>query len=389
MQPRRTSGCCNLEKERPSKRFNGRCSPSLLQNSYEGANMILSDISTSPKRKKRKTRKHLRVLGLRAILEQSSQSKLKKEVGGIIKSVLAAETSRSATMEQKSWCSQSNCRHPNVSRSSSLFVDKYHLKLNKLKKTLSDSLPVSCNRPDVQGPSIHEYDSGSSMPSCSVPSRPSSPCPLWTSPGKCVAIDCEMVGTGPGGKVSELARCSVVNYVGDVIYDKYIKPEQPVFDYRTRWSGITQQHLKDAIPFKVAQKEIIAILKDKLVIGHAVHHDFQVLQYFHPWEQTRDTSKISLLNKKAGFPDNATLSLKTLAWQLLHKQIQLGGEGHSSVEDAFTTMELYRLVQDQWEQELSASLWPSTPFQTTGDASDNEQFMDDKYWPEEFNENYT
>lgn len=75
-------------------------------------------------------------------------------------------------------------------------------------------------------------------------------------PSKYVAIDCEMVGTGPRGRVSELARCSVVSYSGDVLYDKYVRPEMPIVDYRTRWSGITRQHMHKAIPFQVAQKEV-------------------------------------------------------------------------------------------------------------------------------------
>lgn len=77
-------------------------------------------------------------------------------------------------------------------------------------------------------------------------------------PSKCVAIDCEMVGTGPRGRVSELARCSVVSYHGEVLYDKYVRPEMPIVDYRTRWSGITRQHMRKAIPFQVAQKEVRA-----------------------------------------------------------------------------------------------------------------------------------
>lgn len=79
---------------------------------------------------------------------------------------------------------------------------------------------------------------------------------LVLRPGKYVAIDCEMVGTGPQGRLSELARCSVVGYEGDVIYDKYVRPELPIVDYRTRWSGITEQHMKNAIPFTAAQAEV-------------------------------------------------------------------------------------------------------------------------------------
>ncbi|NXY91859.1 AEN nuclease, partial [Alcedo cyanopectus] len=40
------------------------------------------------------------------------------------------------------------------------------------------------------------------------PGFPAGPCKL-------VAIDCEMVGTGPGGRTSDLARCSIVGYDGD------------------------------------------------------------------------------------------------------------------------------------------------------------------------------
>ncbi|NXG65846.1 AEN nuclease, partial [Hemiprocne comata] len=200
-------------------------------------------------------------------------------------------------------------------------------------------------------------------------------------PSKYVAIDCEMVGTGPQGRLSELARCSVVNYEGDVIYDKYVQPELPIVDYRTRWSGITKQHMKNAIPFKVAQAEILKILKDKIVVGHAIHNDFQALKYFHPKDRTRDTSRIPVLNQRAGLPSRASISLKSLARHLLHKKIQVGCRGHSSVEDAQTAMELYRLVEVQWETELACSLPPRPPSPATDPTADSNQYMDDQYWP--------
>ncbi|XP_053330784.1 interferon-stimulated 20 kDa exonuclease-like 2 [Spea bombifrons] len=171
---------------------------------------------------------------------------------------------------------------------------------------------------------------------------------------KLVAIDCEMVGTGPKGRNSDLARCSVVSYHGDVVYDKYIKPESPVTDYRSKWSGIRREHMVNATPFSVAQKEILKILSGKIVVGHAIHNDFKALRYFHPKEMTRDTSMIPLLNRKAGFQDKESVSLKRLAKQLLRKDIQTGRNGHSSVEDAKTTMELYRVIEAEWERELAA-----------------------------------
>lgn len=155
-------------------------------------------------------------------------------------------------------------------------------------------------------------------------------------PSKYVAIDCEMVGTGPRGRVSELARCSVVSYSGDVLYDKYVRPEMPIVDYRTRWSGITRQHMHKAIPFQVAQKEILTLLKGKVVVGHALHNDFQALKYIHPRSQTRDTTYVpNLLSQPSSFT-RARVSLRDLALHLLHKKIQvcgaecLGREGGSS-----------------------------------------------------------
>lgn len=75
-------------------------------------------------------------------------------------------------------------------------------------------------------------------------------------PTKYLAIDCEMVGAGPKGSVSQLARCSVVSYEGDVVYDKFIIPSLPVTDYRTRWSGIRPRDLANATPYSEARKEV-------------------------------------------------------------------------------------------------------------------------------------
>ncbi|NXS41524.1 I20L2 protein, partial [Balaeniceps rex] len=171
-------------------------------------------------------------------------------------------------------------------------------------------------------------------------------------PSKLVAIDCEMVGTGPGGRTSDLARCSIVGYQGDVMYDQYIRPTAPIVDYRTRWSGIRRQHMVNAIPFSKAQREILRILSGKIVVGHAIYNDFKALKYFHPKALTRDTSKIPLLNRKGGFPENTAISLKRLVKELLHRDIQVGKNGHSSVEDARATMELYKVVEMDWEQHL-------------------------------------
>ncbi|NXN84512.1 I20L2 protein, partial [Bombycilla garrulus] len=172
------------------------------------------------------------------------------------------------------------------------------------------------------------------------------------APPKFVAMDCEMVGTGPGGRTSALARCSIVTYEGDIVYDEYVRPEAPIVDYRTRWSGIRPQHMQKALPFRRAQQQVLRILAGKVVVGHAIHNDFKALRYCHPKALTRDTSQIPLLNRRGGFPENTAISLKRLTKALLNQDIQVGKKGHSSVEDARATMELYKVVEEEWEQHL-------------------------------------
>jgi RNA exonuclease 4 len=52
-----------------------------------------------------------------------------------------------------------------------------------------------------------------------------------------------MVGVGPEGEESALARVSLVNYNGAVLMDEYVKPMERVTDFRTAVSGITPKHL--------------------------------------------------------------------------------------------------------------------------------------------------
>ncbi|MBZ3870459.1 Interferon-stimulated 20 kDa exonuclease-like 2 [Sciurus carolinensis] len=138
-----------------------------------------------------------------------------------------------------------------------------------------------------------------------------------------------------------------------VLYDEYILPSCHIVDYRTTWSRIFKKHMVNATPFKIARSQILKIILGKIVVGHAIHNDFKALQYFHPKSLTRDTSQIPLLNRKANCPENATMSLKCLTKQLLHRDVQIGKGGHSSVEDAQVTMELYKLVEVEWEQHLA------------------------------------
>lgn len=133
------------------------------------------------------------------------------------------------------------------------------------------SAPASTQPKRCPPPRTAEPSQASSLPSASTHSQAasipagSSAASLWKPtaappsaavPSKFLAIDCEMVGTGPKGSVSQLGRCSLVSYEGDVVYDKFIKPPVPVTDFRTRWSGIRPRNLATATPYYAARKEV-------------------------------------------------------------------------------------------------------------------------------------
>uniref|UniRef100_A0A8C6TTJ1 Exonuclease domain-containing protein n=1 Tax=Neogobius melanostomus TaxID=47308 RepID=A0A8C6TTJ1_9GOBI len=132
-----------------------------------------------------------------------------------------------------------------------------------------------------------------------------------------------MVGTGPGGRVSEVARCSLVDYHGRVLFDKYILPIGRVTDFRSQWSGIRKHHLTQATPFSQARAQVSQLLRDKVLIGHAVQMDLKSLDLLHPGHMTRDTSTTRLLTRLAGFPREHRPSLKALTNRLLHRRIQV------------------------------------------------------------------
>lgn len=226
-----------------------------------------------------------------------------------------------------------------------------------------------------------EVDSGFSSEVSPPASGRSSPC-LSSCRTTVVALDCEMVGTGPGGRCSELARCSILDYHGNILYDKYVQPCQAVTDYRTRWSGIRRHHLHNAISFTQAREEIIGILEGKVVVGHSIYNDFEALDVIHPGHMVRDTCTTRLLSRLAGFPRERCPSLKILASKLLNRRIQVGRRGHCSVEDAQAALDLYKLVEGEWEQELHNKLRDDDAPHEPSFASSN-HYMQDEYWPDD------
>lgn len=172
-----------------------------------------------------------------------------------------------------------------------------------------------------------------------------------------VALDCEMVGVGPSGKESALARVSLVNFYGQVLLDVYVKPCEKVVDFRTAVSGIKPGHItpfhegsevnffgQPLLSLRRAQELVVPLIDGKLVIGHSLRNDFKALMLSIPHKLRRDTSQYAPFRKLA---DGRSPSLKKLAAHVLAVQIQ--ENVHDSVEDARIAMLLYRAVKKDWE----------------------------------------
>lgn len=95
-------------------------------------------------------------------------------------------------------------------------------------------------------------------------------------PGAYLAIDCEMVGTGPDGSESALARVSIVNYHGHIVLDTFVRPRERVTDWRTWVSGVSEEDMWDAVSFEEVQKTVGKLVEGKILVGHAVEHDTKV-----------------------------------------------------------------------------------------------------------------
>lgn len=169
--------------------------------------------------------------------------------------------------------------------------------------------------------------------------------PSFSEPGRYLAIDGEFVGTGPNGSVSALGRISVVNYWGNTIYDTYVRPNDYVTDWRTRISGITPGHMKNAISFQQCHDNLIQLLDGKVLIGHSLKNDLRVLDIDHPIENIRDTQQHAAFRVFSG---SRSPGLRHLAKDILGVAIQEGT--HSSVIDAQAAMLLFRLNRRQFEE---------------------------------------
>ena len=156
------------------------------------------------------------------------------------------------------------------------------------------------------------------------------------------ALDCEMVLTGQG---LELARISLVNEAYQCVYDTLVKPENPILDYKTQFSGITKETLEGVLTTLAdVHRRLGELLPQKcILVGHSLESDLHALKMAHPY--VIDTSCLF----QPSPPSLSKPKLSVLTKKFLDYDIQTSSEGHNSIEDAVACMKLVQRKMEDWK----------------------------------------
>ncbi|KAL7572327.1 hypothetical protein ACA910_021544 [Epithemia clementina (nom. ined.)] len=213
--------------------------------------------------------------------------------------------------------------------------------------------------------SEHSFSSASSMANSSY-SSDASACsttnskfmhnykkPVMPPKSQYVALDCEMVGTLTGQ--SACARVVLIDWKGRTVMDQFVKPTEPVTDYRTFVSGITEDQLTDAPPLEEIRPLVQAALAGKILIGHGLSNDLECLGVEHPWHMIRDTALYEPF-MKMHYGQMNPRKLKELAQERLNREIQVMGQPHSPAEDALAALDLYKSHRPRWEACMTSQI---------------------------------
>jgi len=152
-----------------------------------------------------------------------------------------------------------------------------------------------------------------------------------------VSLDCEMVYTTNG---MEIVRVTLLDDNDRLVFDLLVRPEGEIYDFNTRFSGITHQNFAERVT--VSFDEALELLKyyvssETVILGHGLENDLLALRLLHS----------VVVDTALRFPHPRgrpyRLGLKDLMKRETGLDIQTAEEeGHSSIEDAAAASLLIR-----------------------------------------------
>lgn len=207
----------------------------------------------------------------------------------------------------------------------------------------------------------------------------------FMSPCLAVAIDCEMGTSVTNNPV--LIRVTLVDYfTSEVLVDKLVWPDEPPLHYNTRFSGVTSGQMARAksrgecLSGNAGAREAIwrFVGPETIVVAHSGQNDLSVMRWIHNnivdtfliesipvVKLQREAREKAEKEKLAGDPSgkkqrspekkppagenekkkknpkgSGQFSLKTLSRVRLGRDIQVGNDGHDSVEDAIAARDI-------------------------------------------------
>lgn len=206
-------------------------------------------------------------------------------------------------------------------------------------------LESHCHTEDVLGQAGFEIEGSSA--------RAPRPDPKVGPKRKAVSIDCEFIGIedpdNPSRSINTLAQLVALDALtGDILLDVLVNPSGNVTSFHEEYSGLSeamflaywQQSLVVENADQARARLFEFIDQDTILIGHALHNDFDKLRMAHSRivdPQILEKLEVeSVSSKQVRRP----IGLKRLCETLLGRKVQESPFGHDCVEDAFAPREV-------------------------------------------------